>query len=253
MCELFGASFKVPVEVKTELQEFYSHSIHHPHGWGMLRRMNEQYEVIREPVRAVDSHILGDVIEGTGPQTNILAHIRLATVGTTKAENCHPFTGRDASGRTWTMIHNGTIYSSRTLMKYLDKQEGDTDSERVFLYLLDLLDSEYLKTGSLTKEQRFAVVESLVDELSYRNKLNLMLFDGELLYVHKNMKNTMFLKKSKNGVMLSTTALSQGWQAVGMCRLYAFEAGDLLFESRNITHEFIPTLEYISALAAMNI
>lgn len=254
MCELFGASFKVPQEVKTELQEFYRHSIHHPHGWGLVRRKKDEIEIIREPVRAIDSHMLPNLIEETGAQKDMLAHIRLATVGATKPQNCHPFQGVDASGRTWIMIHNGTIYSSKTLMKYLDQQKGDTDSERVFLYLLDLMNQAYKdKQKELTLKERFAVVEQLVKELSNRNKLNLMIYDGEVLYVHKNMKNTLSYKETEEGFWFSTTALSDGWQDYPMCQLRAYAKGELLFAGENETSEFVPTLEYISAMAAMHI
>lgn len=255
MCELFGASFKEAVNIKSELKEFYSHGVKHPHGWGLMRFHLDTYEVIREPVRAIDSKILSETIEQTEAQCNVLAHIRLATVGAMRPENCHPYVGNDASGRTWTLIHNGTIYSSNRLMKYLDSQQGDTDSERVFLYLLELLDREYNQTGSLTATQRFHVVESLVLELSARNKLNLMIFDGEILYIHKNMKNTLSMAQIPQGFLFSTTPVNENaeWHEVPMCQLFAYKQGELLFESNHVTKEFVPSLEYISALAAMNI
>ena len=126
-----------------------------------MRLSGENHEIIHEPVRAIDSHILPKVIEETEAQRNLLAYTRLAMIGGMKYENCHPYTGRDETGRTWTMINNGTIYSSKTLMKYLDVQKGDTDSERVFLYLLDLLNEEYILAGTLTAQQRFGGDEYL--------------------------------------------------------------------------------------------
>ena len=80
MCELMGFTAKQPTNIKQYLNTFYSHSIRHPHGWGLMREQPER-EIIKEAVRAVDSHILPDIIEGTHLQTTTLAHIRFATVG----------------------------------------------------------------------------------------------------------------------------------------------------------------------------
>lgn len=253
MCELFGASFNVPIELKDYLSEFYSHCNLHPHGWGIMRYRNHSYEIMKEPVKASESKILTNVIAETGKQKNVLAHIRMATVGSIKEENCHPYIGVDITGRTWTMIHNGTIYSSKTLMRYLGKQQGDTDSERVLLYLLDLINEEYKKTNIMDEETRIAIVENLVRELSKRNKLNLMIFDGEILYIHKNMKNTLSYKEFSEGKIFATTPLDEHFVELPMCKLFAVKDGDFIFESREKTQEFVPTLEYISAMAAMNI
>ena len=129
MCELFGLSAKEPTDIRDYLQAFYRHSVRHPHGWGLFREKNGKSEIIREPVRAIGSRILNDIVSTTPPQQNALAHIRLATVGSVKTENCHPYTGTDNYGRRWTMIHNGTIYSSRNLYQYLKLQKGDTDQQ----------------------------------------------------------------------------------------------------------------------------
>lgn len=253
MCELFGASLHVPIELKDYLSEFYSHCDKHPHGWGIMRYHDQSYEVIKEPVKASESKILPNIIEKSGKQKNLLAHIRMATVGSIREENCHPYTGVDITGRTWTMIHNGTIYSSGHLFRYMEKQKGDTDSERVLLYLLDLINEEYKKTNAMTEDTRIDIVDKLVRELSKRNKLNLMIFDGEILYIHKNMKNTLSYKELPEGKIFATTPLDEQFVELPMCKLFAVKDGEFIFESKELTEEFVPTLEYISAMAAMNI
>ena len=72
MCELMGFTAKQPTNIKQYLNTFYSHSIRHPHGWGLMREQPER-EIIKEAVRAVDSHILPDIIEGTHLQTTTLS------------------------------------------------------------------------------------------------------------------------------------------------------------------------------------
>ncbi|MGN0634052.1 MAG: class II glutamine amidotransferase [Oscillospiraceae bacterium] len=237
------------------LREFYSHSVKHPHGWGLMREENGRTEIIKEGVCAVKSEINSSVIEETEPQKNMLAHIRLATVGSVKNENCHPFSGEDISGRRWTLIHNGTIYSSKKLIPYMNTQIGDTDSERVFLYLLDEMNNAISQNGrELNARRRFEIIDSLVTDLSPRNKLNMIIFDGEILYVHKNMKNTLFYKQEDCGIVFSTQPLDNGaWQKFPIAQLFAYKDGEKLFSGTNHGNVFVPTLEYITAMDAMNI
>ncbi|MDD6485009.1 MAG: class II glutamine amidotransferase [Clostridiales bacterium] len=255
MCELFGISARTPVDVREYLKTFFSHSPLHPHGWGLMRQSSKKTDIIKEPVCASCSAILDDVIESTLPQTALLAHIRLATVGAAKYTNCHPYTGFDASGRHWTLIHNGTIYSGMQLSKYLSEQSGDTDSERIFLYLLDEINKTIiLNNAPLSEKQRCSIINKLAVTLSPRNKLNFMIYDGEVLYVHKNMKNTLVYKELNDGVVFSTQPLdSEGWLQLPMTRLLAFKNGAMIFKGKDHKNEFIPTLEYITTLDAMNI
>lgn len=253
MCELLGFTSDTAVDVRSYLKLFYRHSIHHPHGWGLMRECHGKREIIKEPVCATGSRIISCVIDKTSLQKTAMAHIRLATVGSVKMENCHPYCGTDNSGRCWTMIHNGTIYSSKRLTKYLNIQSGDTDSERVFLYLLDEINKAQIGKP-LTAQQRFEIVDHLVVSLSRRNKLNLIIFDGELMYVHKNMNNTLFYKEKGHSILFSTRPLDDDeWREYPLVQLSAFRAGEKVFEGTKHNNIFIPTLEHITALDAMNI
>ena len=255
MCELFGISARTPVDVRNYLRTFYSHSNKHPHGWGIMRENDSKPEIIKEPVCATGSRILNGIIQKTEPQKGLLAHIRLATVGSIKYDNCHPYTGFDMSGRRWTLIHNGTIYSGIQLTRYLQEQTGDTDSERIFLYLIDEINREIiLNDAPLSADMRCRVISRIAEQLSPRNKLNLMIYDGELLYVHKNMKDTLMYKEIEEGVVISTQALDEGeWKQFPMTQTLVFKDGKCVFEGKMHGNEFIPTLEYITALDAMNI
>lgn len=265
MCELLGISSDTPDDYKDILRNFFEHSLDNPHGWGMMVQKNEsesgrhilcnKTEVVKEPVSAIDSVRLDKIIHDMGRQKIILAHIRYATVGTVKYENCHPYTGTDCSGREWTMIHNGTIYSGNAISKFSSVQKGDTDSERIFLYVLSEINRAIKQsTGNLTARQRFDVIEGLINGLSQRNKLNIMLFDGELLYVHKNMKNTLSFKRQKNGIILATKPLDdEGWIPLLMTRLLAFKDGRLVYEGADHGNVFVPALETITQYDAMNI
>jgi glutamine amidotransferase len=256
MCELLGFSSSKAEDVRTYLTAFYAHSVKHPHGWGLMRETYDgKTEIFKEGVCAAKSTILGNLIAETLPQKHLLAHIRLATVGSVRQENCHPFCGTDRSGRHWTLIHNGTIYSGKKLIPYRNLQTGDTDSERVFLCLMDEIHGEISRQGALSAQQRFQIIDNMVTKLSPRNKLNLMLFDGEVLYVHKNMKHTLFYKQSDHSVVFSTQPLddSCGWQPFPMTQLLAYKDGKQLFSGTVHGNVFVPSREYITAMDAMHI
>lgn len=249
MCELFGFSGRKNTDLTESLKTFFSHSDIHPHGWGMMYSGG----IIKEPVKAKESDLLPMILDSMEPQKNTLAHIRYATVGSIREENCHPFFGSDISGREWTMIHNGTIYSGKGTYKYYKTQLGDTDSERLFLSFLDVM-NERLCKGSLTERERFNTVSEFVSGSAPRNKLNLMLFDGELLYVHKNLKNTLSYKSTDDGVVVSTQPLDNtAWTPFPVAQVIAFKNGCEAYRGQRHKGVFIPSLEYITALDAMNI
>lgn len=254
MCELLGASLKRPADFREYLKVFFRHSIEHPHGWGIMSMQDGKLIIQKESLCASESPAAAEAVERLVPQKDILVHIRYATVGSKCIENSHPFSGTDNSGRRWTLIHNGTIYSGMELVKYLDLQNGDTDSERIFLYLLDEINCEIKKNPNPDNKVRFGIVDRLVKTLSPRNKLNLMIFDGEVLYVHKNMNNTLSYKCTEDGVILSTQPLDDnGWHDLPMCKTFAFKHGEKIFEGADHGNVFIPTLDYITAMDAMNI
>ena len=251
MCELFGFSAAKETDVGEYLRTFFSHSDKHPHGWGLM--YGSDHRIIKGAEQASQSIMLRRVTETLSPQRSVLAHIRYATVGSIKPENCHPFSGEDITGRVWTMIHNGTIYSGGQTYRYLNSQTGDTDSERLFLAFLDRMNRSLVR-GNDSERERFRVVSGFIAENAPRNKLNLMIFDGELLYVHKNMKNTLSFKMTENGVVISTGPLDgDEWLPFPMAQVIAYKDGTEVFRGDRHKGIFIPNLEYITALDAMNI
>lgn len=252
MCELLGFSSAVPTDISEHLGTFFSHSVKHPHGWGLMRE-NGGREVFREPVRACDSSLLTAVMEDMMPQKTALAHIRFATVGSIDENNCHPFTGSDNSGREWTLIHNGTIFNGKHNHRYAAVQTGDTDSERFFLSMLDAVNGQ-LERGIPTERARFELISSFIADNAPRNKLNLMIYDGDLLYVHKNLKNTLSFKRLENGILFSTTPLDSGiWVPFPMAQVIAYKNGREVYRGDRHNGTFVPTLEYITAMDAMYI
>ena len=252
MCELLGFTSEKNTDISDHLRSFFSHSSSNPHGWGMMYE-NGSRVILKEPVCANESTFLSDMIGCLPPQKTLLAHIRFATVGSINENNCHPFTGTDNSGREWTLIHNGTIFNGRHMHRYSAVQSGDTDSERFFLSLIDNM-NEHISRSVPNERERFEIINSFIAENAPRNKLNLMIYDGDLLYVHKNLKNTLCFKRLENGIIFSTKPLDSGiWVPFPMSQVIAYKNGSEAYRGDRHKGTFVPSLEYITAMDAMYI
>lgn len=250
MCELFGFSSKNIWQINEYLEEFYSHSKEHPHGWGLACMDGIEVNIEKEPIQASVSSYLKKRMSVPIETKNAFAHIRYATIGNVEYQNCHPYTGKDISGRRWTMVHNGTIFDFPPLNKYVGIQNGDTDSERILLYILDQMNEAIDGSKHMLKpEERFQILDTMVSELAGGNKLNLMIYDGELMYIHTNFAGSLHMMENESQVIFSTQPLSMGeWKPVPFTTLLAFRKGKKVFEGTNHGNEYIETEENLKFL-----
>ena len=240
MCELFGASSRKRITVNDLLKEFFSHSVRHANGWGMAVFYENSVSLEKEPVQAIKSTYLKERLHQKITVRNMIAHIRLATRGVTEYVNCHPFVLRDNYDRCWTLAHNGTIFDYPRHNPYLRRQEGGTDSERILYFLVDQIDLRQTELRrALTKEERFALLDELVSEMAKGNKLNLLIYDGELLYVHTNYANSLYYSQRKEAMLFATTPLDRGsWSAHPFTTLCAYQDGRRVFQGTNHGKEY---------------
>ena len=244
MCEIFCFNSNTPKEVNTCLQCFYNHSENHPDGWGLANMQSNEFVIDKEPIKANCSQHLKDILSNPVVGKNVFAHIRLATVGEIVSPNCHPFVRADDNNRSWMLIHNGTIFNYPKLDEYIEKESGDTDSERILLYIIDKInDFEGSKGAPSTIRERFNILNDIISDLSKNNKLNLMIFDGDLTYIHSNMKDSLYYLKSDDGFMVATTPLAddENWIPVELNKLFGLIDGKIIFESEEHENEFILT------------
>ena len=250
MCELFGFSSKIPVQINDYLKEFYSHSEKHPHGWGLACMDGKEVMIEKEPVKASASQYLKSRLTVPVQVKNAFAHIRYATIGNVDYKNSHPYTGKDRSGRRWTLIHNGTIFDYPPLNKYVSIHNGDTDSERILLYFIDEINEamEY-RQRELSAEERFRLLDSIVQEMARGNKLNLMLYDGELMYVHTNFTGSLYKLEKEDQIMISTSPLSkENWHPVTFTTFLAYREGKKVYQGVNHGNEYIESEENLKFL-----
>ena len=240
MCELFGISSAKPIKINKYLEEFVAHSYDNPHGWGFAYFNDNKVTLEKNSECAAESEQVKAFLSKDVWVEKFLAHIRLGTRGVKNYLNCHPFTGLDSKKRSWTLQHNGTIFTN-ILDEYEYFQVGETDSERIFLHLLDKVNqAEKAVDRDLTPEERFALIDELVLELVPDNKVNLMIFDGEFMYVHCNYLNTLYEKLDGETRVFATVPLDkEDWQPVPFMQLVVYKDEKLVFKGTKHEHEYI--------------
>ncbi len=246
MCAIFCFNSKEPYEVNECLQCFYEHSDEHPDGWGLANLESEKFKIDKEPVKANCSEHLKNILSNPIIGKNVFAHIRLATVGEIVSPNCHPFHEVDGNKRSWMLIHNGTIFNYPQLDEYKNKEQGDTDSERILLYIIDKVDEFEKEKGQLsTIKERFDLLYEIIRDMSKNNKLNLMIYDGDLTYIHSNMKNSLYYLKSDEGFTVASTQITdnQDWKPCELNKLFGLIDGNIIFESEEHENGYILTEE----------
>lgn len=250
MCEIFGLTSRDDFTANDYLRIFYSHSERHPHGWGLACISRSSTLIEKESIKASDSNYLKERLSQPITSKILLAHIRYATIGNVEYKNCHPFTAKDNTDIRWTLIHNGTIFEHPPLSQYVKKQLGDTDSERILLYLTDRLNEAQNKKGTrLMFEERFALFDEIICKMSKGNKLNLLFSDGKYLYAHTNCKGTLFYLSRDNYTLLSTVPLSdEEWQPLPFTRLLAYHKGNLIKTGTDHGHEYFESEESMKLL-----
>ena len=250
MCELFGMSAKRKMNMTGFLKTFYSHSEEHKNGWGLALLDGSTPLIDRESIKALDSKQLKTILNDDIATSRCIAHIRRATIGEENKSNTHPFVRQDASGRLWVLAHNGTIFESNVLAPYQYVQKGTTDSERILLYIVDEMNRYYGKKGqSLSRDERIKIIENVIRRITSGNKVNLMIYDGELFYVHKNEEKTLYEKGDSSGIIFSTTPLDTGrWQEFPQNRLMVYRDGKLIYSGKKHHNTYVEDKEKMKLL-----
>lgn len=250
MCELFGITTKYGRSINTFLKIFYSHSNKHPHGWGLACMDGHEVLLEKESIQASKSNYLKERLSQPIIVKTALAHIRYATIGNVEYSNCHPYSEKDNFGRRWTMIHNGTIFDYAPLNGFLKLQKGDTDSERILLYLVDRINkAQRAARRPLNDYERFYILDEIIADMSRNNKLNLLFYDGEYLYVHTNYANSLYVLQYEDTAIFSTVPLTNDdWEPVEFTTLLSYKDGQLVRTGTKHEHEYIDNVEAVKYL-----
>ena len=116
------------------------------------------------------------------------------------------------------------------------------------MYFIDNInEAAEIKGAPLDETERCKVIESSIAAITRRNKVNLILFDGELYYVHANMKGTLFYKQKEGSVTFGTVPYDDtGWEPVELCRLFVYKNGGLFFTGNSHGNEYVESISLIA-------
>lgn len=254
MCKIFGVSAAERVRLNEALREFFSQSNENPHGWGLACAEGADVVAEKEPLQASKSNYLRERLSVPVEAKTAFAHIRYATIGNVEYANCHPFVARDARGRPWTLVHNGTIFDCAELNRFSREQIGDTDSERILLFLVDTVNREEERLGrAASAEERFLLFDAAVAAMAPGNKLNLLLYDGELCYAHTNYADSLHVREEDGRVFFSTSPLRFGdgndeWRPLPFMTPLAYRDGRLAFTGTPHAFEYMDDAEKLKYL-----
>ncbi len=185
MCQLLGMNCNVPTDIMFSFSGFSQRACEHADGFGIAFFEGRGVRCFVD-AQAANQSPVADLIKAYPIRsTNVVAHIRKATVGHVALENCHPFT-RELWGRYWVFAHNGDLKNYHPRLHGAFRPVGDTDSERAFCWLMQEINKSHAtlpSTAELTQTLR-----ELAPQIAAHGTFNFILSNGQTLWAHCSTK-----------------------------------------------------------------
>lgn len=194
----------------------------HPDGWGIAVRIVDAWQVQRSTNCAARC---GDYVGASGVHAEVLiAHVRKATVGSLSIENTHPF----QRGR-FVFAHNGTVHKLAALIPWTDPTrlasvEGQTDSERLFAFVLTQIDV----AGDVDRGVTRAV--AMLQGLGDIGAATFLLSCGERLFAYRSGRTLFTLARGSAMFVASEPLTDEPWREVPESQLVVLERPETPFE-----------------------
>lgn len=178
-CELLDSQNSLIKQSKQDQR-----GLSNPHGWGLGYFHEGKVACIRQPEPASSDIDFRREVEGICTRM-LVAHIRRATVGTSKLENTHPF----LDGRSM-LAHNGHIETLSEIQSNIDASlsperrkniYGDTDSEQIFQLLLTRQDNHPNESPLESLRTVIKTIETWSNEVDPTAELAL-----NLIWIHES-------------------------------------------------------------------
>lgn len=185
MCELLGMNCNTPTDVMFSFSGFATRSHEHADGFGIAFFEDRGVRCFIDDQAANCSPIAEMVKRYPIRSTNVVSHIRKATVGRVALENSHPFM-RELWGRYWVFAHNGDLKNYHPPLHAAFRPVGDTDSERAFCWLLQEMAKNHARVP--TPEELTDTLAELVPRVASFGTFNFVLSNGQALWAHCSTK-----------------------------------------------------------------
>ena len=170
MCRLFGFRSNVPTPVHrslvTQKNSLLHQSREHKDGWGIASYGDAPLPAVAHGLGAAHMDPDFERVSSLVASRTVVAHVRLASVGSVELRNAHPF----LHGR-WSFVHNGTVKRFAQHQAELEARirpdlralmQGATDSERCFyLFLTHLAERSPLHAPARVEEVALALAQTM--------------------------------------------------------------------------------------------
>lgn len=190
MCQLFALNSHTPSAATfsfTGLSARGGLTGDHVDGFGMAFHDGRACRVFVDEQRASEAALADFLRRQPIRARNVLAHVRRATQGAVRLENCHPFV-REWQGRHWSFCHNGDLKGFAPRLNGSHLPVGDTDSERAFCFLLQELRRHFRRRAVPHWEHVAPLLAELSGGVARHGAFNFLLCDGEVLYAHASTR-----------------------------------------------------------------
>ena len=174
----------------------------HRAGWGVALRTADDWMIHKSTLCAAECAQFDEL---GGEARLVVAHVRQKTVGPTAIANTHPFRRGP-----FVFAHNGTIKDvaalvARTSSGRLAQIEGDTDSERLFAFVMTHVD----EAGDCERGVRAAV--AALHALGEVGSASFLLSCGSRLYAHRLGRSLFVLRRGAATVIASEQLTAEPW------------------------------------------
>ncbi len=197
MCQLLGMNCNVPTDICFSFAGFQARggvTDEHADGWGIAFFEGRGARVFLDPQPSCSSPIAELVRSYPIHSKNVVAHIRKATQGVVALENTHPFM-RELWGRYWIFAHNGTLADFQPNLDGSFTPVGQTDSERIFCWLLQQLRNAFGNQPP-TVDKLFAALHRMTLDLGQRGVCNYLLSNGDCLLAHCSTRLAYIIRQA---------------------------------------------------------
>lgn len=177
MCELFGVSSNLEVNIGFSFEEWLYRGRENPHGYGFAYWDQAKPVIIKNP-ESLSSAPEAQKDRIRNLQSKIfLCHVRLSSGTAHILKNTHPFL-KEKNGKLFVFAHNGTLHNWRERLRLQGEQpKGDTDTEWAFYWLLEHLP----EPGKADFAQS---LKELADQVSELGTFNFLMSDGKTLWAY---------------------------------------------------------------------
>jgi predicted glutamine amidotransferase len=219
MCRMFGLAATRPVALSDLLCEaprsLRALSHEHRDGWGVAIRTADGWRIDRDTKSAA---VCNRYLELAAIEATLaIAHVRNKTVGDISLANTHPFRRGP-----FVFAHNGTVRDlaaviARSAPEHLAALEGDTDSERLFAFVLTHID----EAGDISRGVAAAV--RALHAITDVGSVNFLLSCGARLYAHRLGRSLYTLTRDDVSVVASEPLTDEPWLELAERQLVILE------------------------------